>query len=185
MTEATLPNMPEPEYSYIVKLDEIGPKTSALSLSIGGKERRALAKRFDLASIEAVFADLSITKNEGKIEANGMLRAKLHQYCVISSEEVAAKVNEAIAIRFVRREEAPTSAEEEIELAEDDCDVQFYEGESIDVGEAISQSLILALDPFPRGPNADKVAEEMGLKGEQDVGPFSALKALKEQMEQK
>ena len=43
----------------------------------------------------------------------------------------------------------------------------------------------LALEPFPRSPNADAALKAAGVKAEGEVGPFSALAALKEKLEKK
>jgi len=71
---------------------------------------------------------------------------------------------------------------EEVELSEADCDVIGYEGGAIDLGEAVAETLALALDPFPRSPDADAALREAGVLSEEDAGPFAALKALKEKM---
>ena len=56
----------------------------------------------------------------------------------------------------------------------------FYEGDSFDLGEAVAQSLALAIDPFACGPDADRVRQEKGLSADdQPSGPFAALAALK------
>ena len=54
---------------------------------------------------------------------------------------------------------------------------------AIDLGEAAAETLLLALDPYPRAPNADAVLREAGVKPEgeeeREPGPFAALAALK------
>ena len=49
-----------------------------------------------------------------------------------------------------------------------------YEGTSIDLGEAASEQLALALDPFPRKPGA----ELPGSVGPHESGAFAALAKL-------
>jgi hypothetical protein len=58
-------------------------------------------------------------------------------------------------------------------------DVQFHDGTAIDVGEAVAQSLALALDPYPRAPDAEAALKEAGVTSEAETGPFAALAALK------
>ena len=58
------------------------------------------------------------------------------------------------------------------------CIRDSYEGERIDLGEAVAQSLALAIDPFAIGPEAEKVRAS-GLLGEENLSPFAALAALK------
>ena len=72
--------------------------------------------------------------------------------------------------------------EEEIELGEEELDTIFYEGGSVDLGEAVAQSLALALDPYPRSPAAEAALREAGVASEEEAraqaSPFAALKGL-------
>lgn len=77
-------------------------------------------------------------------------------------------------------EEQDSGGEEEIELSDEDCDTLSHDGGAIDLGEAVAQTLALAIDPFPRGPNADAALRAAGVIGEEDAGPFAVLKALKD-----
>jgi hypothetical protein len=58
-------------------------------------------------------------------------------------------------------------------------DIVFHDGAAIDIGEAIAQTLALALDPYPRAPDAEAALKEAGVKSEAEAGPFAALAALK------
>ena len=69
--------------------------------------------------------------------------------------------------------------DEEIELTADDCDEIEYDGSAFDLGEAVSQTLALAIDLFAEGPNADAFRAAHGLEGEAPTGPFAALAARK------
>lgn len=53
------------------------------------------------------------------------------------------------------------------------------EGDRIDLGEAAVQTLSLALDPFPRHPDADRILAEKGVLSEEQAGPFAALAKLR------
>jgi len=52
------------------------------------------------------------------------------------------------------------------------------EGDKIDMGEAIAQTLVLNLTPYPRAPDADEYLRKMGVKREDEVGPLAALRDL-------
>jgi len=54
-----------------------------------------------------------------------------------------------------------------------------YTGTHIDLGEAVAQSLALAIDPFLTGPNADAARKSAGIGTPEDNGAFAALKGLK------
>ncbi len=67
---------------------------------------------------------------------------------------------------------------EEIELSDEDCDMVALDGEWIDMGETVAQSLALNLDPYPRAPDADATLRKLGVLSEDETGPFAALKGL-------
>ena len=87
------------------------------------------------------------------------------------------RIDEPLALRFVP---AAEPEEEELELAESDLDEIPFEGHVFDLGEAVAQSLALAIDPYATGPEAERVRKEAGLSDEAASGPFAALAALKE-----
>jgi uncharacterized metal-binding protein YceD (DUF177 family) len=173
--------LPPPEMSRIIKLSDIGgtPLTGEIVADEG--QRQALAKRFDLPSIESIQADYRLEAKEHEIRFSGHIRASLHQACAISGQPFPVNLAETFNIIFVEKTDLP-AGEEEIELAAEDCDVIEYEAAQIDLGEAIAQTLYLALDPYPRGPEADSMAEKNGLKSEEEAGPFGALAALKDKL---
>jgi hypothetical protein len=43
--------------------------------------------------------------------------------------------------------------------------------------------MALALDPFPRAPDADDVLKAAGVLSEGEAGPFAALRALKDRLQ--
>ena len=53
-----------------------------------------------------------------------------------------------------------------------------FEGDTVDLGEAVAQSLALAIDPYAVGPEAERVRQEV-LSDEAASGPFAALAALR------
>ncbi len=171
----------QPELSKIIKLSDIGGTALTGQIVADNDQLKALAKRFDLPSIEAITADYRLEAKEHEIKFTGNIQSDLHQACAISGEPFPVQITEAFNIVFEEKNDTPPS-EEEIELAPEDCDVIEYEAAQIDLGEAIAQTLYLALDPYPRGPDADSVAEKKGLKSEEEAGPFGALAALKDKL---
>ncbi|HPV68332.1 YceD family protein [Sphingorhabdus lacus] len=171
------------EFSHELKISELGGKMRSIHLSADASQRAALAKRFDLAALDRLDADLTMTTERSDIFATGELNAVLAQTCVATGEPVPVTVSEAVTIRFIP--EPRINEEAEFELAEEDCDVMFHDGQLIDLGEAVAQSLGLALDPYPRSPNADALLKSAGVKGEDEAGPFGVLASLKEKLEKK
>lgn len=170
-----------PELSRPIKLDSLSSQTRAVAIEADDAERATLAARFDLIAVERLQATAEFTRDGDTVDAVGHLSADVIQSCVASAEPVPAKIDEPFQLRFVP-DNMLENAAEEVELSERDCDVVGYSGGAIDLGEAVAETLALALDPFPRSPNADATLREAGVLGEEDAGPFSVLKALKEKL---
>jgi uncharacterized metal-binding protein YceD (DUF177 family) len=169
--------MTDPEFSRPVRIDTLGEGARAIAIEADEGERAALARRFGLIAIERLEAKAEVRAAGEAVLASGRLTAAVTQACVASGEPVPAVIDEPFDLRFVPE---GGKADEEIELEEGDLDVIGYEGSAIDLGEAAAQTLALALDPFPRAPNAEEILRAAGVVDETEVGPFSALKGLKD-----
>ena len=110
------------------------------------------------------------------VRATGQLKADVVQSCAVSGEDLPVKIAEPIALHFVPPADSPES-EEEIELEAEDLDEIEMEGTRFDLGEAVAQSLALAIDPYLEGPGAEEV-RKAGLLGQGEGSPFAALKGL-------
>ncbi len=174
-----------PEFSRAIPLSEIGAATKPRHIAADEKERAALARRFGLISLDLLEADVSLQSDGAGYLAEGTLRGTAQQACVASGEPVPASIEDSFRIRFVAETGYDAEAEVEVELDADDCDTLFHDGRAIDLGEAVAESFALALDPFPRSPNADAALKAAGVKDESEAGPFGALAALKEKLEKK
>lgn len=150
----------------------------AVQLTANEDERRALAGRFGLVSIGRVEAEIQLERDGRAVNAKGKLSADIVQSCAVSGDDLAVAVNEPLSFRFVPQVEDHTP-DEEIELGAADCDEIEYSGTFFDLGEAVAQSLALAIDPFATGPGAGQARLRAGIVGEDASGPFAALAALK------
>jgi uncharacterized metal-binding protein YceD (DUF177 family) len=165
--------MPEGEFPRPFDVRQCEGKQ--VHLTANEAERAALAKRFDIVRVDRLEADLVLTRHDRDVAVAGTMRADIVQPCAVSAEDLPVTVEEEIALRFVPAVQRDT--EEEIELDAEDLDEIEYEGTQIDVGEAVAQSLALAIDPFLTGPEADEARQRLV---EQDKGSaFAALKDLK------
>jgi len=175
--------MSAPELSRIVKVRPL--PAEPMSIVASADELSSLATRFGLPSIEQISAEIDVEESGKAIKATGTLSAKITQTCAVSGEEFPTDIEEAIALRFVEQGTVPANLSEdgeiEIELDAADCDEIEYEGDAIDLGEALAQTLGLAIDPYAEGPNADVARKESGIvaEGEQDGPLAAALAALK------
>jgi uncharacterized metal-binding protein YceD (DUF177 family) len=172
-----------PEFSRTVRIDTLGTAPRQVHVEADAGERKALTRRFDLVAIDRLEADLALTRSGELISASGTLSARVTQSCVATGEPLQADVQQPFEILFTPEHFAPIAPDEEIELSEGDCDVVFYTGGAIDVGEAVAETLSLSLDPFPRTPGAEEALKQAGVKSEAEAGPFAALAALKKNIE--
>jgi uncharacterized metal-binding protein YceD (DUF177 family) len=175
------------EFSRLYRLDSVSSEPRAVEIEASPAEREALAARFELVGIGALAAAGSLVRRGEAIEATGTLRARVVQSCVATAEPVDSAIEEAFRVEFRPLPEAGRP-EEEIELGENELDVVFYDGAQIDLGEAAAQTLLLALDPYPRSPAAQAALKEAGVKSEEEAraesSPFAALAGLKAKLEE-
>ena len=170
--------MTAPEFSRCFVLNTIGTTPRSVSIAADDGERAALAERFDLAGLDRLEAKATLVMQGDGITCTGALIASVVQRCVATGAPVPAKVNTNFAIRFVARSDDAVA--DEIEISVEDCDTIEHDGVAIDLGEAVAQTLLLALDPFPRAAEADKALKAAGVIGEDDVvsSAFAGLKSL-------
>lgn len=174
MTDRAADN-PRPEFS--LSLDVRQADGQAPHLEAGEAERAAIARRFGLVRIDRLVADLELHRQDRVIEARGRLQADFVQSCAVSAEDLDVAIDEPLLFRFVP-ETKIYAPDEEIELSAEEFDEIEYSGSHFDVGEAVTQSLGLAIDPFLTGPEADRARAEAGLGDPESQGPFAALKGL-------
>lgn len=168
--------MTAPEFPRLV--DRRSLPGDPLKLAATPDECAALARRFDLVAVESLTADIAFTLDGPVAIATGTLKARIVQSCAISGEDLPQRINEAVSLRFVPAGALPPPAEE-IEITAEDCDEIAYAGTQFDLGEALAQTLALAIDPFAAGPEAERARAAAGLGAEGASGPFAALASLK------
>ena len=145
------------------------------------RECQECGKRFTTAET----AVLSVSKRSGATEPFSRAKVvsgvrKACQGRPVSDDDLALLAQRVEdALRATGSAEIPA---EEVGIAIlgplRELDEVAYSGGAIDVGEAVAQTLALALDPYPRAPNADAALQAAGITDEADLGPFAALKGL-------
>ena len=175
---------PKPEFSRTYRIDTLGGQPRAISIGADEAERAALARRFNLPAIAHLSAEAAIARSGESVTAEGRVRAEVTQSCVATGEPVEEVVDEPFRIEF--RPHPETAAEEEIELSEGELDVVFYDGNAVDLGDAVAETVSLALNPFPRSRKAEEALRQAGVKTEEEAkiesSPFAALQGLKDKL---
>ena len=169
------------EFSRPERLDAIGEGERIVAIAADETECAALARRFDLIAVDRLTAQLSVRRDATGIVVKGRVSGEVVQPCAITGERLASTIDEPVSLLFVE----PAASGEEVELSVDALDTIEIEGSAIDLGEAAAETMALAIDPFPRGPNAAAALRAAGVLTEDEAKPMSAFAALKDRMTRK
>lgn len=170
------------EFAHRVRLDKLGAAPSHFRLEATPEERTVLAERFGLQSVGSLLAEMDVRRTAEGAEAVGRVRAQVVQSCSVSGAPVPATVDEEVRLRFV-----PPAEGEELELSEEDLDAIPFWGDCLELGDAVADSMALALDPFPRADEAtlaearrklmtEEQAEALHEAERQSRSPFAKLR---------
>ena len=170
--------MNAPELSRMIKARFL--PAEPVTVEANEAERAALATRFGISAVERLVAVVSLEADGETIHASGTLEAEIVQPCAVSGEDFANSVAEPVKLVFVPPRAYPDGEDEKIDLEEADLDEIEFTGESFDLGEAVAQTLGLAIDPYAEGPGAEDARRTSGIEPEGTPrGPLAdALKGL-------
>jgi uncharacterized metal-binding protein YceD (DUF177 family) len=170
-----------PEFSRPERLDAIGAGAREVHIAATEAERAALAIRFGVLSVARLDAVLKVKREPAGIAVRGRVTGALVQACTVTGVPIDATIDEPVALLFVEA----LDDQEEVELDAGALDTVEIEGGAVDLGEAAAETMALALDPFPRSPDAEAVLRKAGVISEDDHRPYSPLQDLKALMEKR
>lgn len=147
-------------------------------------ECAAIAARFGWIAVEKLHATLTLGVEGKTVRITGSAHARVTQPCIATGDPVVEGVNTALTVQLVPLE-ALEAAEEasEVELDSDALDILGYENGRFDLGDIVAETIVLAVDPWPRSPGASEFLKAKGVIGEEDAGSFGALAALRDKMQ--
>lgn len=170
------------ELSRVVETERLGPEGLKLTVEASPEERRHLAERFDLVSVDSLTAEVEIGSEPDGVSfrLQGRLRADVVQSCVVTLDPVPAHIEESFERVYAPGRPAAADHgrhEAWVDPSAEEPAEPLIDGR-IDVGEAIAEELGLALDPYPRRPGAS-LPEAYGPDGRKgEDSPFAGLKRL-------
>ncbi len=170
------------EFSRPFNLRELGERPLRRSVEADAAERAALAERFDLIELAGLQAELTLRRLRGgsTVRVEGRIVGAATQRCVVTLGPVPAEVEERFELDF---QPSGGSDPTEVVLDAELDEPEPLEGERLDLGELVAQQFALALDPYPRAPDAALVQSEWGASDDEEVpgdNPFAALASLKD-----
>lgn len=180
---------PKPEFSRLFDLDHLDGAEATMAGEADESERQALARRFDLISLDRLAFEARVEAIEATGATHSAIRltvqfsADVVQACVVSLAPVKAHHSEQVVIEYLRAPvDEKTSAA--VTFTPDEPDPpEFLDSDKLDVGEVVAEHLALALEPYPRHPDAERLRAEEGLelpsRTNDDDHPFAALGKFK------
>ncbi|MEM8950288.1 MAG: DUF177 domain-containing protein [Pseudomonadota bacterium] len=171
------------EFSHKVTVDPWPEDGVIVELTATAAECEALRTRFDLADLQSLSASVGIEKRMAELVLAGTIEAVVAQTCVVTLKPVTSSLAVPFERHYRRRDvhEKMVAAGEATVADDEDIDVDILDGDEIDLGEAVAEEFYLALDPYPRSADADRVMEEIGATGDsgavdETVNPFEKLR---------
>ena len=172
------------EFTLKLPLAKIGNHAQPVRIEATDAALKAVADRFGLASLGRLIANLEVSRAGKGALVKGRFEADAVQSCIISGEPLPVTVADDIELRFEPDTSAPG---QEVELEEAALDVIPIDGDSIDLAEAVAQSLLLALDPYPRASEevlarvrrhllSEEEAAEAEASSKAENNPFAKLR---------
>jgi uncharacterized metal-binding protein YceD (DUF177 family) len=158
-----------PELHYPLPVERIGPGGLEVEVRAGEAECAALAARMGFPALRDLVCGFRLSAaGQGTVLAEGHLRAVAVRVCVLTLDEFEAATEERFRLRFV-----PAGQESDDDDPESDDEIA-YVGGVLDLGEAAAEQLALALDPYPRKPDA----RLPGVVEDPRESPFAGLAPL-------
>jgi len=160
-----------PELSRVIEVSRIPVTGSAERIIADSTERALVARRLGLPAVRSLTADLMLTRWHGEgVKVAGRFDAEVEQVCVVTLDPFPATVSDTIERYFLPNARA----------AEPEADIDSFADGVIELGEAVVESLSLALDPYPRKPGAEFHGVEDGPGSAEPVSsPFAVLAGAK------
>jgi uncharacterized metal-binding protein YceD (DUF177 family) len=143
--------------------------------------REAIAAVGGLREVLAASASLDVTPGSGgRFHVAGRVRARVGQTCVVTLDPVENDIDEEIDLVYAPPEQIPQLSDLVDDAAGSDAEIpdppEPIENGVIDLGRLATDALFLAIDPYPRKPDA--VFDPPAVPDDPEDHPFAALKAL-------
>jgi hypothetical protein len=195
MTGTDTTSAQTPEFSRVIEIEAIEPgEPRTFSYAATPAECAALGRRLQQEQILSLEVGVTVTRVRGGAHLVFDLSGRLIQTCVVTNLRFEASVSEIVEVdalaepEYSRRLAALDAAEPEDDQEPPE---QLVDGR-VDAGELATEYFSLAIDPYPRSPEApgEPVEREVftlrggtAPEGKGREHPFAKLAALKQRMD--
>jgi uncharacterized metal-binding protein YceD (DUF177 family) len=175
--------MTDDPWSIPIAVEQIPDTGLHRDMHADAATREIMAELAGLREIISASASFDvIPKGGGRVHVTGRVQARIGQTCVVSLEPIENDIDEAIDLVFAPPEQIPELSALVDEAAENDTEIpdppEPIERGVIDLGRIATDALFLAIDPYPRRPDA--VFEPPPVAAAPEDHPFAALKVLQQ-----
>ncbi len=182
--EAVLTNLP----SETLRIADLATrKPTQFDLSPSADDRAAIARALDIVTIKKLrFTGQIAPLGRNDWELTAQMGATVVQSCVVTLDPVTTRLDESIVRRYLANFDEPS--EEEVEMTADENAEDLPA--TLDLIHVLTESLSLALPPYPRQDGAelgDAVFTQPGAAPMTDEAarPFAGLAGLRDSLENK
>lgn len=180
----------EHPFSFPVKVGHISSNPVSLAIEADEKECEGLARLWKVESVTSLKASVKTGrwKRDG-LRISGTFVGELVQNCVVSLKPITTKIEDEFVSHFVpdtsklaRRDNLQNG---EVIIDVDGPDIpDTFSGNTIDIAVVVAEFAAMAIDPYPRDPEAE--IEEKFQSGssadDEAPSPFAALAAIKSEL---
>ena len=164
-------------WSVPVRLDQVG-KGTARKLEASEEVRRALAREYELQSLDALTAEVEVLPWGKDYEIKGHFRASAVQTCGVTLEPLPVEIDGRFSVK-ASEEAAGEGSAPDLEITLETPDPpDLIENGVIDLADYVVEHFALELDPFPRKPGVEFEPP----KGDDEPSPFAVLAHLRKGM---
>lgn len=162
-------------FAWVVPLSDLPADGRKILRTLTEQERSALACHANIEAVGMLTAKGEVRPWGGGVEVEIAFYADVIQTCVATLEPVSDRIEGAFIRHYLR---GISEEETGVELVfGDEEPPEPLEGDAIDLSPALSEELILSLDPYPRAKGATLPAEAKD--SDAAASPFAVLERLK------
>ncbi|MBV1900820.1 MAG: DUF177 domain-containing protein [Kordiimonadaceae bacterium] len=176
------------DLSLTVVAAEVNREPTNYTLKATEAQRAGLVTRFGLVTLDELAATVKLyARNQGQgLMVEGAVKAVLTQRCSATLKDVPETVDAPFTLWLVDPETANRMDQDESFMEADGPEYDALEGDVVDLGEIVAQTVAISMNPYPRAEGA-----ALNVEKNKDISvnepelerknPFAVLGALKDE----
>jgi len=174
--------------AWSARISDLPPDGRGVEIDANAAEREAIAAAYGVLRIDRFLARLLLQPaGDGGVRLSGRLSVSLAQRCVVSLRPVEQRIDEEFVRAFLPAERLDASrhglrsgkAEILVGLDEEEPP-EPLKGGMIDLSAVLLEQFAVALDPYPRHPDAVLGKASEPADTQEKDSPFAVLRSLQE-----